>query len=159
MNEDFNIYVDQLRDGEVKAIEEHFSPSFLDIHEDDLAFEKEVIVNGEAYLADQELVLHWSVETEARVACSICNDKVSVPLVIEGAYQSISLAEIKGAVYDFKELLREAILLEVPSFVECHGGSCPKRQDFRKYLKQESPETASGEDGYRPFADLDWDQK
>lgn len=159
MNDEFKIYVDQLRDGEVKAIEEHLPPSFLDIHEDDLAFENEVDVTGEAYLADQELVLHWSIATEAEVACSICNDKVSVPIVIEGAYQSIPLDDIKGAVYDFKDLLREAILLEVPSFVECHEGSCPKRQDFKKYLKQESPEEASGEEGYRPFADLDWDQK
>ena len=57
--------------------------------------------------------------------------------------------------YNFKNLLRETILLEVPSFAECEGGSCPKRKEYNKYLKESSNEQSEDE-GYQPFADLDW---
>ena len=154
MDDDFKIYVEQLREGRERKIHESLSPEFLDIHEDDLAFEKPVELEGVAYLAENELILHWDIRTEALVSCCICNEKVPVPLHIQNFYYSESLDEIKTGIYNFKELLRETILIEVPLFIECKG-NCPSRKEYAEYLKNPS-ESQSDEEGYHPFADLDW---
>ncbi len=159
MDDEFKIYVEQLREGREKKIEEHLDPDFLDIHEPDLAFKEPVEVIGVAYLAEQELIIHWEVKTEAVISCAICNEPTSVPVHIHNFYYSEPLAAIKSGIYNFKNLLRETILLEVPAFTECHGGHCPKRQEYSKYLKEPSDPSDSSDDqdeGYQPFADLDW---
>lgn len=158
MDDVFKIYVDQLRDGHEKNIHESLSPEFLDVHERDLDFKKNVELKGVAYTAEDELILNWTIQAEALIACSICNEKVPVEICIENFYHSEPLAEIKGAIFNFKDLLRETVLLEVPTFVECNEGSCPKRQEMSKYLKEPSQDQADQEDGYHPFADLDWKQ-
>lgn len=155
MDDAFKIYVEQLREGHEEIIREIFDPSFMDVRESDLSFHQPVELEGEAYLADRELVLHWDVKTVALMTCSVCNDPVKVPLHVQNFYHSESLAEIKTGIYSFKDLLRETLLLEVPSFVECCEGQCPKRQEYSKYLKKPSAPLVE-EEGYQPFADLDW---
>lgn len=155
MDDRFKIFIEQLTDGRIEKIRETFEPQFLDISEEDLVFNQPVKVQGEAYIAERELVLHWNVQTKALIVCSICNDLVEVPIDIENFYFSEPIADITSGLYNFKELLRETILLEVPSFVECNQGNCPKRREFSKFLKKPS-NTASEEEGYHPFADLDW---
>lgn len=154
MNEDiFKIYIEQLREGREEAINETLNPSFLDVQ--DLVFDKPVELEGTAFLAEHELVFHWDIRTEVILSCSICNEPVRVPIHIQNFYYSEPLKEIKAGIYNFKDLLRETILLEVPAFAECNDGKCPKRQEFQKYLK-ESSDQPSDEEGYQPFADLDW---
>jgi uncharacterized metal-binding protein YceD (DUF177 family) len=153
-DDSFKIYVDQLREGQEKIIHESFSPDFLDIHERDLAFTKPVNVKGKAYIAEDELILQWTIDAKALIPCSICNQQVEVPIQLNQLYYAEPLANIKGGIFNFKEALRETILLEIPSFVECKG-SCPQRQELGKYLKP-STDDRSDEEGYQPFADLDW---
>lgn len=154
MDDVFKIYIEQLREGHEEKIDEMLDPGFLDIQEPDLVFDKPVKLEGVAYLAEHELVLHWDIRTEALVPCSICNEPVRVPIHIQNFYYSEPTEEIKSGVYNFKDLLRETILLEVPAFAECSGGKCPKRQEYQKYLKESS--NPSDENGYHPFADFDW---
>jgi uncharacterized metal-binding protein YceD (DUF177 family) len=156
MDDVFKIYIEQLRKGHEEEIHEELDPSFLGIHEPDLAFDKPVELEGVAYLAEHELVLHWDIRAEAIIPCSICNEPVKVPLHIQNFYYSEPIRDIKTGVYNFKDLLRETILLEVPAFTECHAGHCPKRQEYQTYLKEESSDHSSDEEGYQPFADLDW---
>lgn len=156
MDDDFKIYVEQLREGREKKIRETLTPDFLEIHEPDLSFEKPVELEGVAYLAENELILHWDVNAEALVSCSICNEKVAVPLHIQNFYYSESLDEIKSGIYNFKDLLRETILIEVPLFAECNGGNCPHRKEYADYLKEPSLSQTDEDEGYHPFADLDW---
>ncbi len=156
MEEEFKIYVDQLREGQEKAISESYDPQFLDLHESDLDFKKNIELKGVAYTAEDELILHWNIRAEALVACSICNEKVPVDIVIDNFYHSEPTGEIKGAVFNFKDLLRETILLEVPTFVECNEGQCPKRKEVDKYLKRSSDNKSIEDEGYQPFADLEW---
>ncbi|WP_068470005.1 YceD family protein [Candidatus Protochlamydia phocaeensis] len=158
MDDAFKIYVDQLRDGQEKKIKESLSPDFLDVHETDLGFKKNVELEGVSYLADQELILHWNIQAEALIPCSICNEMVPVDIKIRDFYHSEPLADIKGAVFNFKDLLRETILLEIPAFAECNQGNCPKRQEVAKYLKEPTQDQSEDEEGYQPFADLDWKQ-
>ncbi len=154
MEDLFKIYVDRLRDGQEIKIEERVSPDFLEIREPDLAFQKNIEVKGVAYLAENELILNLSILAEALVACSICNEKVPIGIKIENFYYAKPLSEIKSSIFNFKDLLRETILLEVPAFAECNQGNCPKRKEIEKFLKL--PANESDEEGYQPFADLDW---
>src|SRR5262249_1756536 len=149
----FKIYIEQLRDGHEEKIHEQLDPRFLDVQEPDLLFDKPVELEGVAYLAEHELVFHWDIWTEVLIPCSICNEPVRVPIHIQNFYYSEPISEIKSGVYNFKNLLRETILLEVPTFTECNQGHCPKREEYRKYLK-ESSNRPSDEEGYHPFADL-----
>jgi uncharacterized metal-binding protein YceD (DUF177 family) len=154
MDDEFKIFVEQLREGHEEDIQETLTPDFLDIHDKELIFEKPIELTGKTYLAQNELVLHWDIHTFAKIPCAICNDMVEIPIDITNFYASESLDEIKTGIYNFKNLLRETILLEVPPFAECQGGQCPKRKEFDKYLKQTTDQEE--EEGYQPFADLDW---
>lgn len=154
MDDAFKIYVEQLRDGREEKIDEQFSSDFLEVDEPHLRLKEPIHLTGLACVADTELLLRWQVSTAAQLTCSICNEWVTVPIVIKEFCESIPLEEIPSGVYHFKELLREAILLEIPPFVECHGGCCPKREEYRRYFKEESG--MPNEQAHHPFADFDW---
>jgi uncharacterized metal-binding protein YceD (DUF177 family) len=159
----FKIYAEQLRDGHVEKINETYTPDFIDLDEerDELHFNGNVEVNGEAYLADENLILHLKIDANATIPCSICNGPVEVEIELPNFYHMEPLADIKGGIFNFHEILREAILLEVPAFGECHGGNCPERPQVAKYIKATSSIKSSGDDeideGYQPFADIDFD--
>lgn len=159
MDECFKIYFEQLREGHEEKIHEKLDSSFLDIRESDLVFDRPVELQGVAYLAEQELVFHWNIRTEVLIPCSMCNEPVRVLIHIQNFYASVCIKEIKSGIYNYKDLLRETILLEIPPFAECNGGKCPKRQEYVKYLKESSDLSPDGEEGYHPFADLDWKPK
>ena len=144
------IYIEQLRNGHVEKINEIVPPDFLDITERDLAFKDPVAIEGEAYIASDDLILRLAVETHALIPCSICNENVKVQIQISNLTHAEPLGQIKSGVFDFMELLREAILLETPAFAECNDGKCSKRKEIKKYLK----DPAEKQEGYRPFADL-----
>jgi uncharacterized metal-binding protein YceD (DUF177 family) len=155
MKEAFKIYIDQLKDGHSEKIEEKFDPEFLDVKEEDLCFIDPVDVNGEAYLAEHELVLHLDIHTQATIPCAICNQEVKVPVDLKDFYHMVPTAEIKSAIYNFQEMLRENILLNTPLFAECSNGQCPERDELKRFFREvDSPDKNSKDEGYQPFADL-----
>lgn len=172
MNEQFKIYPEQLRDGRIEKIQAQFDPDFLEIDDPELQFKHPVSVSGEAYLADDNLVLHLEIQALASMPCAICNELAPVEINVTGLYHVEPLAEIKGGIFFLQGLLREAILLEVPKFAECSHGNCPGRTAIARFLKKGAPkftlgctkgsiqgsvpEELNGE-GYRPFADIDLD--
>ncbi len=147
----FHIYVDRLYDGHTEELDEKIDPDFLQVKDNDLAFNDPLYLKGEAYIADDDLVLHLSVSTYASIPCSICNEPVKVEINELDFYHVEPVKEIKSGVFNFKELLREVILLDVPAFAECDEGNCPRRKDIEKYLKAEG----EGDDQYHPFANLE----
>lgn len=147
------IYTDQLRDGREKSIDESLSPDFLDIHEQDLKYVGNIEVHGKAYLADSDLIVNLDITAHGVVPCSICNEPVEMTIEIPNFYHAESLAEVKTGIFDFGDVIREAILLETPPFTECNNGACPKRKELKKYLKE--PQSKEIEERYHPFADLD----
>lgn len=153
MDDTFRIYVDQLRDGHDQTIKENIAPAFLDIKESALFFKKNVKVDGKAYLAGSDLILCLNAVAEALIPCTICNDLVPVDIRIKDFYFTQPLAEIKSAVFSFEDVLREAILIEVPQFAECNKGHCPHRGELAKYLEKEE-KTNLSEEGYQPFSDF-----
>lgn len=156
MNERLKIFVDQLRDGHIEKINETVAPDFFDVDAKELSFPEAIQVHGEAYLAEDMLVLHLDMETSLLIPCKICNESTKVKVAVKGMYHAEPLEEIKGSVFDYQELLRETILLEAPTLVECHQGNCPQRKMMKKYLKEESQKKGvTCDEVYRPFADLD----
>lgn len=151
MDDRFKIYIEQLRDGQIEAISESFDPSFLEIQEKELDFSDPISVKGQAYLAEDNLILHLDIDTLCSVPCSICNKLVKVEIHIKGFYHAVPVNEIKSGVYNFTEILRETILLEIPLLAECNQGNCPNRKDIEKYLKKERDHN---DEGYHPFADF-----
>lgn len=153
MSEEFKIYVDRLRNGEVEAIKERVSPDFLEQSDEELSFDMPVAFNGEAYLAEDELILHLNIETVAKLPCSICQKRVEVPLTISDFYHAEPLSELKDAIFDFQGPLRETVILNAPQLVECSGGKCPERENIKQYLNKNSG------DGHQPFAGINFNNQ
>lgn len=149
----FKIFLNSLKGGHVEKIEEKFKPDFLDIHEAELEFVDPVYVKGEAYFADENLIIHLEISTEARLPCTICNEPVKLPIKLQNFYYSEPIGDVKNGIFSMRDAIREGVLVEVPSFAECNNGTCPKRAEFEKYLRKP---TASQEldDHYRPFDGL-----
>jgi uncharacterized metal-binding protein YceD (DUF177 family) len=145
------IYIDRLKNDTTQKIEETLVPDFLGVQEKDLSFIHPIHVAGEAYLADDHLVLHLSIDTIATLPCSICNQPVQTPIHTHHLYSTHPLSEIPGIIFDLAEEIREIILLQTPAFAECSGGSCPERESVKKFFT--SPEPQAHEVNF-PFADL-----
>lgn len=153
----FKIYVDRLNGGKVERIQERLPPDFLEQKSEELAYNKEVSVEGEAYIADGELIIHLNIETTVELPCKICNSRVELPVNLTGIYIVEPVQSIKSGIYSFKNRLREAILLEAPNYVECSNGRCPERSEQERYFAEGEAKEKRGrekEDGYHPFAGL-----
>lgn len=136
MGDEFRIFCYRIKEGQKEQIRESFSPAFLGVAEEELAFLAPVQVQGEAEFVEDTLVLHLHIETEATMPCAICNQKVEVKLEIPDFIHSVERSEIKGDVFDFTEVLREAILLELPYRAECNLNNCPERESISKYISR-----------------------
>lgn len=153
------IYVEQLRGGKTWPLHVDLSPDFLEVQEKELAFLDPVRLDGEAYLAQDELVIQVAVHTQAQVPCRICNEFFKIDIAIDKLVHLEPITDLKRGYFDISELLREAILLEVPQIAECHGGHCPSRKDVEKFLSEPNAEQADAVEGYHPFSDLSLDDK
>lgn len=152
MEETHKIYIDRLKKGAVEHIKLELDPSFMMVQEKELKFETPIYIEGEAYLAENDLVIKISISTIAKIICSICNKLSPYPIEIKDLTHIVSLDEIKGHIFDLPPFIREAILLEVPFVVECSNGKCPERSQIQKFLAD--PKKKQTDEGYRPFKDL-----
>jgi uncharacterized metal-binding protein YceD (DUF177 family) len=152
--ENLKIYIDRLQNGNCVEVKETLPPAFLDVNDDELLFEDPIQVKAEAYLADDHLVVQLNINTSAFLPCSICNDSVATPICAKNIFITEPLEEIKGAVFDLTEHVRETILLQTPLFTECNEGKCPERELIKKFLKSDTKAANPGEDVNFPFADL-----
>lgn len=152
MNDDFKIYIDRLKDGEVQKIEGLFKPELLEVDEEDLQFHKGVLVKAEAYTTEEDLIVRLTASTTATMPCAICNEPTDTKISCTDFYVTEPLSEIKGAVYNFALALREGLLTEIPATTECNQGpgTCPMRKTYEQYFRsEEETEIAS------PFKDID----
>jgi len=138
--EQFKIYVNRLKNEQEHHHDERVAPDFLGVQEESLSFQENVHIAGSTYLADDHLITHLDIDAAALIPCSICNEVVRVPITIKNLYLSKPLAEIKGAVYDLLDDIRESILLQTPQFAECNNGQCPNRPYVQQFLDKKSKE-------------------
>jgi uncharacterized metal-binding protein YceD (DUF177 family) len=153
--DNLKIYIDRLGDGQTHTIAETLPPEFMEIRDDELSYKDPIRLKGEAYVTDEHLIIQLNIETTALVPCSICNDLISVPVKIKNMCLTEPLEEIKTAIFDLTESIRETILLQTPLFNECNGGNCPEREFIKKFMKPEEKPTDPADIIHFPFADLE----
>jgi len=160
MDDVFHIYTDRLKGGNTEKIDEVVPSDFLEVHESDLTFKESIRFHGSAYLAEGDLILHLDVYATAIIPCAICGVPVETKVAVENLYHMEPLESLKGGVFQFQNVLREAILLDTPQFAECCGGKCPQRKEIAKYLTQEGDKEKKleKEGHYHPFEDVNWDE-
>jgi hypothetical protein len=129
----FEINTDLLKTENELNFDEKLSFDFLDINEKELIMNSDVFVKGSFYLADNFLVIHLFAKTKYQKPCIICND-FTIQDLCDEFYHSVPLEEIKDGIYDFKEELRNSLLLKIPQFVECNEGNCLQRKNLDKYI-------------------------
>ncbi len=134
----FLVYIDRLKDGQTLLIDEKATPDFLEIDEKDLLFRAPVFIKGKAYLTNDHLILQIRIATQALLPCAICNNFFDFPIVIEDCLQTEAVEDVENHIFNFTPVIREAILLQVPAFAECHEGKCPERKTLSNYLKKPS---------------------
>jgi uncharacterized metal-binding protein YceD (DUF177 family) len=152
MSEAFKIHIDRLRGGHTLKIEEVLDSAFLDIDEPDLCPSEAVSVKGEAYLTDDHLIVHLKARTKFSIPCAICNEMTQIELNVDEFYHTEPIEAISGAIYDFSEPLREALLIELPKTVECNHGKCPERANLAPFLRSQD---RSNKPTHFPFANLE----
>lgn len=145
MLDGFKIYVERLRSGEQEIINERFEPDFLEAEE----VEEPITVRGKAYLAGHELIINLDIELSAVMMCTVCNKYFNKQMCINGFYHVEPLQNITSSVFDFSDILREAIVLELPQFAECNDGNCDGRREIEKYFTK-----TSGQHSNCPMEDL-----
>ncbi len=150
MTELFKIWIDRLKGGTTQKIEENLDPSFLGPNEPELRFAFKVHVKGEAYLTNAHLIIHLKAQTKISMPCAICNEMIDTGLKVDNFYHTEPIEEISGACFDYAQVLREALLIELPKTIECNGGNCPERIAMEPYLR---PKTR-GKTTYFPFDHL-----
>lgn len=147
MKHPLKIYIDRLTGERTEQIEDTLSPAFIDVKEKDLQFPSSVVIQGKAYLAQEHLVIRLKISTKVEIPCAICNESVKQSIDVKSFYHTEELENIRGHVYDYTDPLREAILLEIPSYVECLK-NCPQRIELKNYLQKEAAHEQF------PFSDL-----
>ena len=149
MSEPFCIYIDRLKGDEVQKIDLTLPPDFFEVNEPGIGLNAPVKVSGQAYLTDDDLVLHLTASTVMQMPCAICNKMVPITLAIKDFYHAEPLSNIRTAVFDLRSVLREALLVELPNHAECQG-KCPERASIEAYLHKEEKDS----EHYFPFSDL-----
>lgn len=146
---ELKIYVDRLKEGKKEVFHGKISSDFM-VQESDLFFDKDMELDGEAYVAGDHLIIKLTAKVLAYMPCSICNKPTAFPLILSDFYHAESLEDNPSPTFDFSELLRTDLLLQLPSFIECQG-NCPERANIKKYLKQD---TAKNDNTHFPFSNL-----
>ena len=136
MKKQFPIYIDRLREGRVEHISQEISPELLDISDDEIDCVKPVLVKGEAYLAEDFLLVSVSLVAEVILHCSVCNEPFAFTIELPKIDQEVPLDEIHDAVFDLLPLLREVLLVEIPFYPQCGGQECKNRKDIEKYFSK-----------------------
>lgn len=150
MEEGLRIYVDRLRTQGVERIEESLAPDFLEVQEADLSFIEPVQLSGEAYLAQDELVVKVFATVTAQMVCAICNQPVALPLQAEVLHME-PLVELKNGIFNMGPIVREALLLELPLVAECNQGQCPDRAEIEQYLRKKKSRIQTRVRGFGPL--------
>ena len=107
---------------------------FLNIDESELHFGPQVDIRGEAYVVEDQLILHLDLIVPVVSICTICSGDAALTIDINNLYHIEDIKKLKTTIFDFSSVLRQEILLEVPRYAECRGGNCPDREAMKGYL-------------------------
>ena len=149
MKEKLKIYVERIRDNS-EEIEETLAPTFMEVNENELTFEKPVTLSGEAYVTDDYLIATLTIKTEVELVCAVCNEPFVFEVEIDNMMHEEPLETIKDGTFDLLPVVRENILLAIPFYPQCGITECKNRDSIEPYLKKGG--TPAPENN--PFKDL-----
>ena len=149
---ELKIYTDRMKDGQSDSFKGTVSTTTLLPKELDVAFSDTLELLGEAYVAGDHLIIKLKIKASAWIPCAICNELVETPIILDNFYHAEPLEAITAGVFDFSELLRNDLLLELPHFAECQG-KCPQREHIKKFLTKTN-EKSSSQHAQFPFSGL-----
>ncbi len=153
MTQDLKIYIDRLQNGHVEKIDSLINIKDLDIEEEkELLFSSPVQITGKTYIAEEDIIVNLNIKFTVKLPCKICNELSEIPVEIDNFYHAEELTSV-ALCFSYKDMLREAILLEIPSFVECNNASCPERLNLAKYFN-ENEEKHKMDNFHFPFKEL-----
>lgn len=135
-----SIYIDRLRDGNKDFIQENISTNKILEEEKDFRVTSLLNLSGEAYIAGDHLILSLRIHLKADVPCIICNNWTPYPICIENFLHAESLANIKNSIYNYSNIVRDAIFLEIPTYFECNR-NCPERAYLASHLTPKTKQT------------------
>lgn len=136
MENKLKIFIDRLKKAD-EIIKEKILFQDLDIKDEkDLQFIKPIIIDGKAYISNEDLIINLNIKFNISMPCSICNEFIEKKLQVKNLYITVKLSDI-SSFYKYKNEIRNACFLEIPSFVECMD-NCLVRQNIKNYLKNET---------------------
>lgn len=150
MTDTFKIFLDRLIDGSEQDLDDTISNDQLFVNEDELKFDNTTTVKGKAYLAADHLIIDIYAEVGVKMPCSVCNEFIPFNLKMERQKLTIPTEEIKNKVYNYKDLIKESILLQIPQTIECEG-RCPERPSIEPYLAKKKADLSN----HFPFSGLE----
>lgn len=133
---ELKIYIDRLREGQKESFEMSVPSNVCFTEEPDLVFDDQIHCKGEAYIAGDHLILKLQANVKVKLPCSICNAWTSVNLSLDDFTHTEPLEEIPSGAFDFTEIIRTDLLLELPQFAECKG-NCPERVNIKNFTRSE----------------------
>jgi len=150
------VRIDGSIEGNEVLFEEQLSPDFLDLPQgDELLPVTDIDVCGRAYRASDWIMVEGSVKAQLSLPCATCNERTVFSVEISPWELNLPVDLAKDGMLDLTEVLREAILLEVPFIVKCGGETCRNESEIRKYLAPEGRhQTDDGEERNQPFLSL-----
>src|SRR6185295_16089503 len=119
-----------------------YQPDDLNPVDERISLSQPATVSGKVRLAGNEVFVNGHVETRAQVECDRCLKPVEIPVNTDFAleyitgseYESVETAELTEAemsvsVFDVEEIVKEQIVLAVPTRMLCREdckGICPE---------------------------------
>jgi hypothetical protein len=134
MNE-LDLNIDRLKTGEYTDFSLIAPPSIMEAEDKEAIFQSNILISGEAILANDHMVLNICIKTNMQNFCKICNEPISHEILVEEKHVPFPLNTMQSGVFCLEPYIRELLFLNIPRYSEC-GGSCPERASIKKYLKQ-----------------------
>lgn len=127
------IPLDYLKNNNIYKFEEIAAFEDLGIlPEKDVAFIEPIHIRGKAYIAGDMLIMTLNINFLVLLPCAICNEFFEKEIIIKNL--TITEKILKGgSVYGYKDEIRNACFLEIPSYVQC-SNKCSKQNNIKKYL-------------------------
>ena len=135
--DDFEIYIDRLRNNKEERINKIICASLLDLNEKEIKLAEDLKISGKAYITNDFLIINFStISVKILMPCIICNEMKPLDIKINNFYHNEALDKKNNKSFNFKHVLKEAIFLELPSFFECNNNNCKKRELINKYISK-----------------------
>lgn len=147
MEDLLSIYVDRLSGQKEEKLAFSLSPKALSLNSE-ITLKAPVVVKGKVYTASDFLIVNAHLSTQIETNCHICSKPVVKNIEVANYYFTKPLEEIPHKIFSLAPIFREAIVLQLPSVVECQV-SCPGRDHLKKYMGSKEPQ-----EGFFPFESL-----